>query len=168
MVTGSIVAWISKELSSEPSLLSIVLFGSIRWSEPKHGIVLFGEIIGRGVQKGMEYGCAGRSFRVFDLAIIGRYLGHEEESRLFDWFGVEAVPIPYRGDYSRQVLNEFTDGPTTMASTEELGKFKGRKGIEITPVRERPDDEAMLLTGTRGAGSLQIGLRRLSRRQRNF
>lgn len=120
------------------------------WNEPKHGIVLFGEIIGRGVQKGMEYGCEGRSFRAFDLAINGRYVGYEDKTELFGRFGVVAVPVLYRGAFSRDVINQFTDGATTMAAADQLGRFKGREGIVITPVRERPDDETMLLTGTRG------------------
>jgi hypothetical protein len=119
------------------------------WPEPKFAVVLFGEIIGRGVQKGMEYGLSERSFRAFDVAINGRYLGYEEKSRLFAEFGVEPVPVLYRGPLSQKVITQHTDGPTTLAAADELGSFKGREGVVITPVVER-EDAAMLRTGNRG------------------
>jgi RNA ligase (TIGR02306 family) len=102
------------------------------------GIVLFGEIYGAGVQD-MWYGMSnGRfSFRAFDLAINGKYLDFDVKVDLFERFGVERVPILYRGPFRRERVEEHVSGPTTLCPPEQAGKFKGREGIVITPVRER-------------------------------
>ena len=34
-------------------------------------------------------------------------------------------------------MEEHVSGPTTLCATDKAGKFKGREGIVITPVRER-------------------------------
>jgi hypothetical protein len=44
-------------------------------------------------------------------------------------------PVLYRGGFSQSVMNEYTDGNTTLS--ENPGKFKGREGIVITPTTER-------------------------------
>jgi len=119
------------------------------WPEPKRGIVLFGEIIGRGVQKRMEYGQAGRSYRAFDIAINGRYLDFADKQSLLEKFDVEMTPVLYRGPFDAEQLRELTDGPTTLAGPQPLGKFRGREGVVVTPVVERCDEE-MLCAGSRG------------------
>jgi RNA ligase (TIGR02306 family) len=104
-----------------------------------HGILLFGEVYGAGVQDmwyGLENGRFG--FRAFDLAVNGKFVGFDVKQELCARFGVEMVPILYRGPFSRARVEEFVSGPTTMCPVDRAGKFKGREGIVITPVRERP------------------------------
>jgi RNA ligase (TIGR02306 family) len=107
------------------------------WPEPKVSVLLFGEIFGSGVQD-MAYGLepGRRGFRAFDLAVNGRYLDFDVKAALLARFGVEAVPVLYRGPFSRKALEEFTSGPTTLCPAERAGKFRGREGVVITPVRE--------------------------------
>jgi RNA ligase (TIGR02306 family) len=103
-----------------------------------HGVVVFGELFGCGVQDiwyGLENGRFG--FRAFDLAVDSKYLDFDDKTSLFARFGVEQVPILYCGPFSRQVIEEHVSGPTTMCPPEMAGKFKGREGIVITPTRER-------------------------------
>jgi hypothetical protein len=117
------------------------------WPAEKSGIVLFGELYGT---QDMKYGLTNaRGFRAFDLAINGIYLDYEAKRSLFARFGVEMVPNLYRGPFSRALVDQYTDGPTTMCSAKEAGAFAGREGIVITPVRERIAD-AMIPTGTHG------------------
>lgn len=106
------------------------------WAEAKHSVILFAELIGT---QDMKYGLKGgvRGFRAFDLAINGRYIDFHTKVELFRQFGIEPVPILYRGPFSAAVLEEHTNGPTTVCPTEEAGKFKGREGIVITPVVEQ-------------------------------
>jgi RNA ligase (TIGR02306 family) len=103
-----------------------------------HGVVVFGEIFGAGVQD-MWYGLEnGRtSFQAFDLAVSGKYLDFDEKVALFERFGIARVPILYRGPFTRAVVEEHVSGPTTLCVSDKAGKFKGREGIVITPVRER-------------------------------
>jgi RNA ligase (TIGR02306 family) len=102
------------------------------------GVVVYGELFGSGIQDmwyGMENGRF--SFRAFDLAINGRYVDYDLKVELFRRFGVEQVPILWRGPFSRTVLEEHINGPTTMCAVEKAGKFKGREGVVVTPTRER-------------------------------
>jgi RNA ligase (TIGR02306 family) len=112
------------------------LLGHLR-QRAGQGVIVFGELVGAGVQDicyGME---TGFGFRAFDLAVDGKYLDFDDKAELFGRFGVEQVPILYRGPFSRGVVEEHVSGPTTMCPAEQAGKFKGREGIVITPTRER-------------------------------
>jgi RNA ligase (TIGR02306 family) len=102
------------------------------------GVVVFGELFGAGVQD-VWYGLENGKFalRAFDLAIDGKFLDFDEKSELFERFGVERVPLLYRGPFDRQAIEKHVSGPTTMCPPEKAGKFKGREGIVITPSRER-------------------------------
>jgi RNA ligase (TIGR02306 family) len=113
-----------------------------RPSGGEHGVVLFGELYGSGVQD-MAYGLGNgaKGFRAFDLAVDGKYLGHDEKAALFSRFGVESVPHLYRGPFSWEAVEEHTYGPTTMCSPEAAGRFGGREGCVITPVVERYDPD---------------------------
>ena len=101
-------------------------------------VVLFGELYGSGVQDmwyGFENGRIG--FRAFDLAVNGRYVDFDEKTALFTRFGVETVPVLYRGPFSRARVEEYVSGPTTVCPLDRAGRFKGREGIVIVPTRER-------------------------------
>lgn len=108
----------------------------LEWPEPKAGIVVFGEFFGEGVQS-MQYGRQGKDFRVFDIAVNGTYLDWDIKESLCQRFDVPMVPILYRGPFSIVEMEKHTDGPTTMCEADKAGKFKGREGIVITPVKER-------------------------------
>jgi RNA ligase (TIGR02306 family) len=106
-----------------------------------HGVIVFGELFGAGVQD-MWYGLEnGRfDFRAFDLAVDGKYLDFDVKAALFEKFGIARAPLLYRGAFSRTVVEEHVSGPTTMCPADRAGKFKGREGIVITPVKERTAD----------------------------
>lgn len=102
-------------------------------------VVLFGEIYGPGVQD-MHYGLEAKGFRAFDLSVGGRYLDYDAKVALWDKFGVEKVPVIYRGPFSPKVCEELVDGPTTVCEASAIKEpFKGREGIVIRPVKERFD-----------------------------
>jgi len=107
---------------------------------PAGNVVVFFEIFGSGVQD-MAYGHANgsKAYRVFDIAINGRYVDADEKEKWCRLFDVPMVPILYRGPFSWGVVESLTNGPTTMCKPEEAGKFKGREGVVITPVKERTD-----------------------------
>ncbi len=101
-------------------------------------VVLFGEVYGCGVQDtwyGLENGRFG--FRAFDLSVDGKYVDFDAKTALFARFGVEAVPVLYRGPFRKEKVEEHVSGPTTLCAPDKAGKFKGREGIVIAPVRER-------------------------------
>ena len=97
------------------------------------------EIFGRGVQD-LHYGLNKPSFRIFDVYVgqpgQGRYLDHEE---LIDFiFGVEGavlVPQIYVGEYSKEVVAQYTDGSNID------GGFNVREGVVVKPTKEREHEE---------------------------
>jgi RNA ligase (TIGR02306 family) len=112
------------------------------WKEPKFGVIVFLEIYGSGIQD-MAYGFQNGRWgtRAFDVAINEQYLDDDVKDGLFKRFGVERVPVLYRGPFSQKIVEEFTDGPTTVCDPQVAGKFRGREGIVITPVNERYSKE---------------------------
>lgn len=105
--------------------------------QPKLSVVLFGEVYGSGVQD-MAYGLAtgARAFRAFDIAVNGLFLDFDVKAQLLERFAVQAVPVLYRGPFTRSIVEEHTAGPTTLCDAEKAGKFKGREGVVITPAQE--------------------------------
>ena len=99
-------------------------------------VIVFGEIYGPGIQD-MQYGgkC---EFRVFDISVNGEYMDWDDVKYLCGIYGVETVPVLYRGGFSVHKLMEVTDGPTTVCE-EVVSKFKGREGCVVKPLTERPD-----------------------------
>ncbi len=100
---------------------------------------ILGEIFGRGVQD-LHYGLNKPSFRIFDVYVgqpgQGKYLDHEE---LIDFiYGVEGavlVPQIYVGKYSKEIVEQYTDG------TDMLGGFNVREGVVVKPTKEREHEE---------------------------
>ena len=104
-------------------------------------VICFGEIFGPGIQD-MHYGQPGLAYRVFDIAVDGRYLDWDKTANYVKHFEphIQVVPILYRGPFSLAKMQELVDGPTTMAKAEDIKQpFKGREGIVIKPVKERFD-----------------------------
>lgn len=106
------------------------------WSQPKEGIVAFGEFFGNGVQS-MNYGRTNFDFRLFDIAINEQYLDFDVKEELCKRFNVPMVPILYKGPFSVAEMEKHTDGTTTLCDPKQIKGFKGREGIVITPIKER-------------------------------
>jgi RNA ligase (TIGR02306 family) len=106
----------------------------------ERSVILFGELYGSGVQD-MAYGLSNgaKGFRAFDIAVDGKFLDHDEKVAVLERFGVEMVPHLYRGPFSWEAVEAHTYGPTTVCPPEAAGRFKGREGCVVTPVKERYD-----------------------------
>lgn len=104
-------------------------------------VVIFGELFGRGVQD-MDYGVSGPTgFRLFDIAVNGTYLDWEYVTGLCDVFDVPTVPVLYTGPFTPDLIDKYTDRPTTIVDPGCVkASFKGREGIVITPLVEQHSD----------------------------
>lgn len=102
-------------------------------------VIFYGELI--NTQKGFYYGCGSNNMptRFFDISVNGKYLDRDRTMELFDRWAIPSVPILYRGPFSREILEEYTTGPTTMCDAALAGNFQGREGIVIVPIKERYD-----------------------------
>ena len=48
------------------------------------------------------------------------------------------MPLLYEGAYSKELVKQFTYGPTTLAQPDQIkSKFKDREGCVITPLAEQ-------------------------------
>lgn len=93
--------------------------------------VVFGEVFGSKVQD-LHYGCRGRfGFRAFDILADGKYLDADAFFATCAEFGVESVPVLFRGAYSPEKVRELSQGSTTMADDHI------REGVVVKPVVER-------------------------------
>jgi RNA ligase (TIGR02306 family) len=106
--------------------------------EGKRNVIVFGEIFGPGVQD-LDYGCSrGAGYRVFDISVDGTYLDWIDLKGECEQWGVPLVPLLYCGPWSKDLIDKFTYGPTTVCDPAAIkGKFKDREGIVITPLTER-------------------------------
>lgn len=110
-------------------------------ADVENNVVIFGELFGEGIQD-MQYGMKGLGFRAFDIAVNGKYMSWDEQQEIFDDHPeVVTAPILYRGPFSMDKVRELTDGPTTLCETDKAGKFSGREGVVIRPIKERYSEE---------------------------
>ena len=96
---------------------------------------VIGEIYGAKVQD-LKYGLNTQGFRVFDIAIDGKYQSWEYVNS----HGWETAPMLYEGPYSKETVVSLTDGPSTLPGADHI-----REGIVIRPMIEAVSE----LTGTR-------------------
>ena len=94
--------------------------------------VLYGEVYGQGIQS-FTYGEKAIAFRAFDLMIDGKYLNHDDFVALCTQYGVETVPLVYRGEFSLATIKRLSDGAS------QVGGQHGREGVVVKPVIERQD-----------------------------
>jgi len=80
-------------------------------------------------------------FRVFDIFVgapsEGRYLNDQELERICQRMGLPRVPVLYRGPYSKEVQDLYTEGLETVSGKA----LHMREGIVMAPVVERRDDK---------------------------
>lgn len=104
----------------------------------QRNVIVFGEIFGAGVQD-MDYAAIGVSgYRVFDISVNGSYLPFADLKWACRKHDVPMVPILYEGPFNRQILDDLTDGPTTVCPPGFVNStFRGREGVVVTPQVER-------------------------------
>jgi len=98
-------------------------------------VFLLGEIFGPGVQD-LNYGLSKPEFRIFDIYVgnpgEGRYLGSTELDQKCQELDIPRVPVLYRGPFSREVLDLWTNGKETISGGSHV-----REGVVIRTAQER-------------------------------
>jgi len=108
---------------------------------------ILGEIFGAGIQD-LTYGKMPAEFRVFDIYVgepgKGTYMNTVQVHNMVGNMRketttpvVSCVPELYKGPFSKEVLDEYTDGKETASGNEA----HMREGIVIRPLTERRHDE---------------------------
>lgn len=94
-----------------------------------NSIIVFGEIYGKGVQH-LHYGAENKDYRVFDIAVNGKYL-HEDAMRyICEQVGLPVVPRLSLGVFTFETLLEMAEGDTTLKDSHI------REGIVVRPMVE--------------------------------
>lgn len=101
---------------------------------------ILGEVFGTGVQD-LTYGATKPQFRAFDIYIgepgYGQYLDAEQLQAYCTALNVGMVPIVYVGPFSKEKMEEVTNGKEVVSGSE----VNIREGVVIKPIRERQDLE---------------------------
>lgn len=99
-------------------------------------VFVLGEILGPGVQD-LTYGLVEPEFRVFDIYVgnpgEGRYLGDVELDKVCKKLVLPRVPVLYRGPYSKEVLELWTNGKETLSGQSS----HVREGVVLRTSEER-------------------------------
>ncbi len=100
---------------------------------------ILGEIFGQGVQD-LHYGITTPEFRVFDIYVgyphNGHYLSQNMITQICVSLNLPMVPVLYTGEFSKEVVDEYTNGKETFSGKET----HMREGIVIHPAEERRED----------------------------
>lgn len=103
----------------------------------KPGEIVFGEIIGKGIQKGYNYGFDDKyAFYVYDVSVTmedgtKRWLNHEEIEAWCHEKGLAMVPVLYVGPFSLEALKQATEGPSVLDPKTLI-----REGTVVRPLEE--------------------------------
>ncbi len=96
-------------------------------------VILFGEVFGK-VQS-LRYGLGGSvAFRAFDLLLDGAYVDFDRFVELCTQFGVETVPIVFRGKFRLETIRAVAEGKSLVPGADNI-----REGVVVKPVQERRD-----------------------------
>jgi len=121
-----------------------VLEGLLAWPNLKYfkeaskPIYFFGEVYGKGVQD-LHYGTDKPQFGLFDIYIgfkdQGYWASEVEKVDVCFYAKIPQLPVLYRGPFSKEVLDEYTNGKETVS-----GKSSNvREGVVIRPAVEITD-----------------------------
>ena len=94
--------------------------------------VLYGEVFGSGIQA-YTYDQKTLAFRAFDLMIDGKFLDYADFVAQCTRYGIEIVPLVYRGPFALSTVKKLSDGASLV------GGKHGREGVVVKPVQERQD-----------------------------
>jgi RNA ligase (TIGR02306 family) len=105
---------------------------------PMPQVVVFGEVFGIGVQD-LGYHQNETQFRAFDIYIgnkhKGSFLSVDAFIRCCDQLGIPRVEYLYRGPFSKEVLDNYTNGLESISGNSA----HIREGVVVRPVQEREE-----------------------------
>jgi len=94
-------------------------------------VYFVGEIYGKGVQD-LAYGLTDKRLALFGAFVgtpqEGKWVDPENKYALFDALGLPKTPLLYKGEFSQEKLDEFTNGKSALD-----GKTI-REGVVVTPL----------------------------------
>ena len=101
----------------------------------KFGEVLYGEVVGDGIQKGYSYACrpGTTAFYAYDIMIDDKWLDYMDFKNFCKERGIRTVPFLYLGDYNKIIVEECTRGNSII---DTIGT-PIREGCVVKPIIEQ-------------------------------
>lgn len=101
------------------------------FSKVKLGEIIYGEIVGPGLQKNYDYGLKSCTFVLFDVKILQddgsfKWLNPDEVETYAALRGFQFVPVLYKGQWDKEEVYKLTFGPSVYNE-----KQKVREGVVI-------------------------------------
>ena len=107
----------------------------------KEPFYILGEVYGKGVQDLSYVDDNDKHFRVFDIYVgkpsQGHYLSADEVKNICKELDIDTVPVLYSGAYSKEMVNDLTNGKETVSGKE----LHMREGVVIRLANERRNDD---------------------------
>jgi len=101
----------------------IEVFGSYGFSG---GVVVYGEVCGTSIQKGITYAVDGEViFRAFDIRVAGNFVTYDLFVELCEATGLPRVPEIWRGEPSVEAFDALLEKPSTEASRNGIANELG-------------------------------------------
>lgn len=99
----------------------------------KPGEVVYGEIIGDGVQKGYTYGCkqGERKLVCFEARQNDAWLDPIAAKKFIEERQLEFVPVLYTGPFNKEKILRLREGPSVYAPSQKV-----REGIVVRSIKE--------------------------------
>lgn len=90
------------------------------------GVVVFGEVVGTSVQKGIKYAADGEViFRAFDICVAGNFLTYDLFVEICEKVGLPRVPEIWRGEPSKEAFDALLEQPSTEAQKNGIANGNG-------------------------------------------
>ena len=101
----------------------------------KMGEVVYGEIVGDGIQHGYGYGCRPNEtdFYAYDLMMDDKWVNSTDFRINCGARGIPIVPFLFIGPYSKEIVDTFTTGASMLCPTGQ----PIREGCVIKPLEEK-------------------------------
>lgn len=101
------------------------------FSKMKPNEIIYGELIGEGIQKNYNYGHKEHHFVLYDVKVLQedgttKWLNPEETETYAKERGFDFVPVLYRGFFNKEKAYELTKGDSVYCSKQKI-----REGIVI-------------------------------------
>ncbi len=93
--------------------------------------IIYGEIIGPGIQKGYDYGLKEHKFILFDVKRLysdgsQEYLNPDEVEEYARERGFDFVPVLYKGPFNLELAKQMAEGPSIYAPVQKV-----REGVVV-------------------------------------
>ena len=104
--------------------------------------VIYGELIGPGIQKNYTYGHKEHHFVLFDVKKVQEdgsliWLNPEEVEAYAKERGFDFVPVLYKGPFNKEFTKTLTEGPSVLAPSQKI-----REGVVIKSRYEYDNEQS--------------------------